>query len=402
MNIPNEVVTLLTRLESNGFEAFVVGGCVRDSLLGKAPADWDICTSAHPEEVQALFTDHFVVPSGLKHGTVTVVSRKMNVEITTYRQDGQYLDNRHPESVTYTKSLREDLKRRDFTINAMAYSPKTGLIDYFNGRRHLEQKLLCCVGEPTTRFSEDALRILRGLRFAATYDLTIEPETIRAIHACRDRLTSISVERIFDELRKTLMAAEFAKILAEYPDILGVIFPDAREHFLFSDQWQKFMQNLSNLSPSIPLRLAAILFWFHDAKNYLPLCKSAIIRLKPDKKTLQHCMTLLECQLLPLPVTLTETRRFLGRYNTETLEEILEWRAVQLGEENIQVKEFLKEIKDKHLCCTLSELAVSGDTLQKHGLSGTDIGTALRRALNAVIEDTIPNEKEALIKFLFS
>ncbi|MBO5364922.1 MAG: CCA tRNA nucleotidyltransferase, partial [Clostridia bacterium] len=206
MKLPTEVSNLLTRLESKGFEAFVVGGCVRDSLLNKKPADWDICTSAYPEDVQAIFPDHFVLPTGLKHGTVTVVSDGIHVEITTYRKDGIYLDSRHPESVTYTEEIKEDLKRRDFTINAMAYSPKKGLLDYFNGRNHLKKGVLCCVGDPVTRFSEDALRILRGLRFAAGYGLTIEPKTARAIHLCRDGLKSISAERILTELKKLLIS----------------------------------------------------------------------------------------------------------------------------------------------------------------------------------------------------
>ncbi len=402
MKIPKEISQLLARLESNGFEAFVVGGCVRDSLLGKTPVDWDICTSACPEDVQKLFTDYFVIPTGLKHGTITVVSKGMNVEITTYRLDGQYTDYRRPESVTYTKNLLEDLKRRDFTMNAMAYSPKSGLIDHFNGQEHLKQKLLCCVGDPFTRFSEDALRILRGLRFSTTHGLIIERNTAKAIHDCKSGLASISAERIYTELRKTLESPNFSRILVEYPDVLATLFPDAKEHFIFSDQWEKFMQKLAYLPESFPLRFASLLYWCHKCKNYPELCKSIIHQLKPDKKTQEHIMTLIDCQLLPFPDSLPETRRFLGRYGTQIFEELIAWRTVQFGEEHTQSKDFLKEILNNNLCCTIRDLAISGNHLQKLGLSGAEIGKALHMALNAVIESKVPNTEECLIKFLFS
>ncbi len=402
MKLPKEISQLLARLESKGFEAFVVGGCVRDSLLGKTPADWDICTSAYPEEVQALFTDHFVIPTGIQHGTVTVVSGNRNVEITTYRQDGQYLDHRHPTSVAYTRSLLEDLKRRDFTINAMAYSPNTGLIDHFNGQIHLEQKILCCVGDPMTRFQEDSLRILRGLRFSATYGLTIEHATATAIHSCKDGLSAISSERIYTELKKILTSPNFALVLAEYPDILATIFPDAKEHFIFSNQWKTFMQNLTSLPASFPLRFASLLYWCYEADDYTKLCKSILVRLKPDKKTMQHLMILIACQSSPLPTSMAETRRFIGEYGEEILTEILAWNSVQLGKEATYVQDYLNEIKEKHLCCTIKELAISGTQLQENGLSGLEIGSALHRCLEAVINDVVPNTKESLIKFLFS
>ncbi len=402
MYIPAEVSMLLERLKSNGFEAFVVGGCVRDSLLGLSPADWDICTSALPEEVQRVFCDFNVIPTGIKHGTVTVISGGYPVEITTYRKDGRYLDNRHPESVIFTSDIGEDLKRRDFTINAMAYSPQTGILDYYDGEKHLQDKVLSCVGNPIKRFSEDALRILRGLRFSAAYRLSIEPETVEAIHRCRSGLNSVSAERIFTELKKLLLSPDFARVLEDFPDILGTIFPHTEAFFIASAPWRKFIHNLSSLPPSFPLRLASIFYWFHAEKNYLSICNSSLRALKPDKKTFQHAELLIQLQTAPFPKTLAETRFFIHRYGNEILTELILWRTIQFKENVETIKKFQNEIQEKNLCCTINNLAISGNDLKERGLSGTEIGQALDCVLEQVMEGNLPNEKEVLLNFLFS
>ncbi len=402
MYIPKEISELLSRLESHGYEAFVVGGCVRDSLLGIEPADWDICTSARPEEIQHIFEGYSVIPTGIKHGTLTILAGNFSVEITTYRKDGIYLDNRHPDSVTYTPNIQEDLIRRDFTVNAMAYSPKRGLLDFHGGQAHLKEKLLCCVGNPQTRFTEDALRILRGLRFAAVYGLTIEPKTALAIHDCRKNLECISAERIYSELKKLLISPDFSKILAEYPDILATIFPAFDGTFLFSDEWKQFMHKLSSLPASFPLRLSSIFYWCKNVVDYRTLCELSTKSLKPDKHTYKHFMTLLQYQDTPLPQTLPEIRRFIGSNGSEILLELLEWRTIQFQEINQRTRDLLIEIQEHHHCCNISELDISGNDLKERGLSGLEIGKALSLLLEQVIDGNLPNEKNVLLNFLFS
>ncbi len=402
MKIPEAVSVILDRLESNGFEAFVVGGCVRDSLLGKTPADWDVCTSAKPDEIQSSFHDFSVIPTGLKHGTITVISDGLPIEVTTYRQDGEYLDNRHPISVTYTKHLLEDLKRRDFTMNAMAYSPQRGVVDQFHGEQHLNQRILCCVGDATQRFTEDALRILRGLRFAATYKLTFDPETESSIHQCKNGLHSISAERIYAELQRLFVAPDMARILSKFPDILSVIFPTASDYFEPSEQWDEFLKKAETLPPSFPLRFSAFLYPLHSSTDVGTLSKEILNSLKPDKKTRDSILKLIECQTIPLPKSLAETRRFVGKYGVNVLEDTLLFHRVILGTDTYLVQSFLKEIQTKNLCCTIKDLAISGTHLQDRGLNGIEIGATLQRALDAVIDGSVPNTENSLIIFLFS
>ena len=204
LEIPKNAETILHILEKAGYEAYVVGGCVRDSILGRSPDDWDITTSAKPEQVKALF--HRTVDTGLQHGTVTVLMEKEGYEVTTYRVDGEYEDGRHPKEVTFTASLKEDLKRRDFTINAMAYNPSSGLVDLFGGLEDIERKIIRCVGDPLERFTEDALRIMRAVRFSAQLGFAIEEETRKALKVLAPNLKHVSAERIQVELVKLLMS----------------------------------------------------------------------------------------------------------------------------------------------------------------------------------------------------
>lgn len=402
MKIPTKVTQILDRLESNGFEAFVVGGCVRDSILGISPADWDVCTSAFPEDVQAVFSDFFVIPTGLKHGTVTVILDNMQVEITTYRRDGMYLDHRHPDSVCFTSNIQEDLKRRDFTINAMAYSPRKGLVDFFEGVNHLKKKILCCVGNPQKRFSEDALRILRGIRFAARFGLTIEPETSQAIHDCKDGIHSISAERILVELIKILESPNLSFVLSDYPDVLATIFPNIKNSFTVSASWNEIIEKLSLLPSSFPLRISALLDWCYRNGNQQELLDDAIKKLKPDNKTRHHISRLLECLQHKVPEGLIDARKFIGKYGLTILEEILVINEVLYDYKANNIKRIIKEIQEKKLCCTLDQLAISGHDLKMKGLSGTNIGLFLHQALDAVTEGRVANTKESLLNFLFS
>ena len=228
--IPSYVQTVLERLNARGHEAFAVGGCVRDTMDGREPSDWDVCTSALPGETKAAFSGFRVIETGIRHGTVTVLSEGRPVEITTYRVDGVYSDGRHPDSVSFTASLREDLARRDFTMNAMAFAPGTGVVDPFGGQEDLRRGLLRCVGDPSARFSEDALRILRALRFSAVYGYRIEPETAAAAHSLRQTLGAVSPERRLTELRKLLTGGEAAQVLAGFSDVLAAAVPGLGEN----------------------------------------------------------------------------------------------------------------------------------------------------------------------------
>ncbi len=388
--IPKEISSILSRLNSHGFEAFVVGGCIRDSLLGKTPTDWDICTAATPDKVQEIFADTPVLLTGLKHGTVTVLWNHQPIEITTFRKDGDYTDHRRPDSVTYTDDFKEDLKRRDFTINAMAYSPKTGIIDFFDGQEHLKKNLLCCVGDPKTRLSEDALRILRGLRFAAVYGFTIQEETARAIHLLKNTLTDISAERIYAELQKIIVAPHLGGILSGFSDVFTVIFPGVPE--IFADA-NALSQKISALPEDFALRIAGI---FSHGKD-MATCQRSLRRLKADRKTTGQVLSLLGCLACPIPETLPEMRRRIRDYGLETVAGFL------LLNPDDKATGYYKEIQEKHLCCTLADLAIDGDDLQETGgIVGAEVGKALNRSLDAVIAGSVPNEKTALLNFLFS
>ncbi len=417
MKIPDDISKLLCRLNDSGYEAFVVGGCVRDSLLGLPPADWDICTAAKPEEIQNVFSKHTVIPTGIHHGTVTVVLPTGNVEITTYRQDGAYLDFRHPASVTFSSSLYEDLKRRDFTVNAMAYSHESGIIDPFGGQTHLRQRLLCCVGDPDTRFQEDALRILRALRFAAVYSFCIESKTADAIHRCKMGLLHISSERIWAELKKIMLSDSYSEVLFQYPDLLNSLFPSSG--FPLSPEenksWLSFMKTLCRLPSVLPLRLAGLFFWCRmqneNDEDYLRLCRENLSYLKTDRKTRQQVLKLAELFLLPLPDSLTETRQMIGAWGRELFGWFLDWKQAQQPFSQASASESMLEnarcyhqtIISQNLCCCVSELAVTGKDLTDAGMSpGKEIGQALDRALVQVIAGRLPNEKKELINFLFS
>ena len=267
--LPAPVISLLTRLEQAGFSAYVVGGCVRDSLQGLTPHDWDICTSALPAQMQDIFRDLHTVETGLKHGTLTVVVDHVPYEVTTYRVDGDYTDHRHPDSVRFVDSLTMDLARRDFTVNAMAYSPETGLADPFDGQRDLAAGLIRCVGRPEQRFEEDALRILRALRFASVHDFAIEAATSSALRKMAPDLHRVAGERIREELLKLLCGKAAGRILREYPEVLAEIIPeirpmigyDQKNHHHSYDLWEHTVRGLEGVPADPVLRLAMLL---HD------------------------------------------------------------------------------------------------------------------------------------------
>ena len=327
IKIPQEVQLILKVLTAQGYEAYVVGGCVRDSLLGKKPQDWDICTSALPQEVKKAFNNLPVLETGLKHGTVTVMIDHKPYEVTTYRIEDQYSDNRHPDKVEFVKDLEQDLARRDFTINAMAYNPKSGLVDCFNGLADLDNKIIRCVGKAEERFLEDGLRILRAIRFASTYNFKIERATTEAIYSKKNLLANLAGERIQIELDKLLCGSGVKEILHQFAEVLAVIIPEIwpmlgfepnNPHHIY-DLWTHTIESVAQAPPQLVLRLTMLLHdlgkpdcytvdekgighFYGHSKISAEKAKDILQRLKYDRATIDTVLTLVanhDLDLLP-------------------------------------------------------------------------------------------------------
>ena len=453
MVIPEPVKQALEQLERAGHEAFPVGGCVRDALMGKQPSDWDIATAAEPGRVTEVFRDRRVIETGLKHGTVTVLIGGMPLEITTYRVDGLYTDHRRPDGVTFTRSLTEDLARRDFTVNAMACHPQKGVIDPFGGRGDLERGILRCVGEADKRFGEDPLRILRGMRFMATYGFTAEAETDASMRRNRELLRFISAERIRVELEKLLLGPFARKVLLSYPEILTFVIPelgpcvDFPQHNLWHDLdvYAHTLKTVECVPAEPALRWAAL---FHDIAK--PVCfftdekgerhfyghadagadmaVKIMARLKFDNATRDTVRNLVSCHMdYPEPAERSVNRAIL-RCGAEHFGEILLLqRADNLAltadelsprteplpltekmlskrrdsfKKNEAVSRLFEEMQKKPHCFGTGELLIDGQSIMALGFGGADIGRAKEMLLWAVADGKVANETEALTAYL--
>lgn len=431
VDIPAPVREILETLETAGHRAWCVGGCVRDALLGRAPEDWDVTTAARPEETMALFGDR-AVPTGLHHGTVTVRTAAGGVEVTTLRRDGAYRDHRRPESVTFTDSLEEDLRRRDFTVNALAVDLRGTLQDPLGGRADLAAGVLRCVGDPDRRFDEDALRILRGARFAAQLGFAIHPDTAAAIHRNRALLGDIAPERIWTELKKLVTGAHAAEVLRAYPDVIGVFWPevlpmvgfDQRNRHHCHDVWEHTLHALAAVPPEVELRLAMLLhdigkpncftvdekgqghFYGHPAES-ARLAGEMLRRLRADNATTETVVRLVTWHDKNIPRTRSGVARALGKLGERDLRRLLdvkradnlaqapEYRAVQ-GEID-KAEAILDQLLAESACVSLRQLAVNGRDLLALGLSGPAVGRILRTLLDAVLDETLPNQRAALL-----
>lgn len=375
----------IARLNAAGYEAFAVGGCVRDALLGLPPKDWDIATMAPPREVETVFADCRVVETGLRHGTVTVLFDGQPLEITTYRVDGAYADGRHPDGVTFTPSLSEDLKRRDFTVNAMAWHPESGLFDPFDGKKDLRNGVLRCVGEATRRFHEDALRILRALRFAAKLDFTIDPATARAAVALRGTLNKISRERVAAEMNGLLLGRAAGRVLRDYPAVAA-----QSVRGLTAEDVSRAAQSVALLPAVLPLRWSALLF------PLSPACaREALEALKmPGSLTRETERILAACRAQITPDSLPEA---LVRYGEETLRAAFSLRSAQgdLSAEACDAR--LSALLRQGVCHSLRQLAVNGDDLRAIGLTGRQIGDTLQALLLCAARGEALNERGALL-----
>ena len=395
INIPKEVETALNTLHANGYEAYIVGGCVRDSIMGIIPSDWDIATSAKPEEVLLCFNDRRTIETGIKHGTVTVIINKMQIEITTYRIDGEYSDNRRPDDVLFTDKIEFDLKRRDFTINSLAYN-KNGIIDLFGGLNDINNKIVKCVGDADERFNEDGLRILRALRFASVLTFYIEENTSDSIHRNKNLLNNISMERINIEFNKMIMGRNFQNILLEYREVIEVFLPEIRD---LTKEELEHRFNAMKVLNSLTLRLSVFLHKINSTDKIL-------MNLKYDNKTVKTVKILAENideKIYPDPVNI---KRWLNKINYANLNYLIKIKKALFDseyEELTKSEMIMKEIIAAKQCYSLKTLAINGQDLIDAGMpKGKNIGILLNKVLNEVIEGNIDNKKDILLQVILS
>ena len=392
-----DVLHIIEVLRRHGHRADAVGGCVRDFLMGKEPFDIDITTSAKPEEMKAIFAGEKTIETGIKHGTLTLLLHGVPYEITTYRVDGEYADHRHPTEVVFSETLAEDLARRDFTVNAMCYSPSEGLTDLYGGRRDLENKIIRAVGEAERRFTEDALRILRGLRFSATLGFSIEEETAAAMRKCAHLLSFVSAERVLVEWKKLLGGREARRVLSEYKEVLSVALP-----FLANVPTER-LSDLENLSAEERMLLLFALMPSSE-ESLAARFEVAALSLRSDRAFIRRGMAVLShlfdadkkdeeslCLLL----------HHLGEDGAKTVLSLR--RALASAEERgVAVSRMadLNRLIEKNPCVSLASLAVGGKELASVGLRGVAIGEALSYLLFEVMGGRVENEARALLSHL--
>ncbi|MDR1688850.1 MAG: CCA tRNA nucleotidyltransferase [Clostridiales bacterium] len=391
MELPRQVLNILNKLNENGREAYVVGGCVRDFLLGKKPKDYDIATSALPLEVKRLFSK--TVDTGIKHGTVTVLTQGVAIEVTTYRIDGKYTDNRRPETVEFTASLKEDLLRRDFTVNAIAYHPELGFVDYFEGMSDLKQKIIRGVGNPAKRFDEDALRMLRALRFAAVLRFEIENETKKAIFQKAELIKNISAERIRDELLK-IITSGFPEILNLLAGSALLFYPMPKLHNYLENNLEEIRKALSKCQGELAHCLAAF-FIKSDAKT----AQTFMLELRMDKKTVNEVATLLKWVNEPAAEDMYQTRKMLSKIGHDALRSVYILKEKLSGVSLAENFKMLNTVLENNECCLLKDLAVSGnDIMEVSHLKGKQLGEALEKLLDCVHKNPAENTKEILLR----
>ena len=408
-----------------------MGGCVRDSLLGLQPHDFDLCTSALPEETEAVFAHRRLVLAGKKHGTVGVVTDGGVVEITTFRTEGDYADNRHPDWVEFVPQVEKDLARRDFTVNAMAWSEKRGFADPFSGREDLKKGILRAVGEPEQRFREDSLRILRGVRFAVRYGLEVEPETAQAMVSLAPLMDNLARERVFDELCKLLLVVK-AEDLLRFGPILAQVIPELKPMLGFDqhsphhayDLFTHTAHVVAGVPAELTLRWAALLHdigkiptftrdetgrghFYGHATVGAEMADEVLRRLKAPTVLREDTVTLIGRHMTKIEPTKKNVRRWLSRLGWDTVERILLLQQADMGSKGTgkpagmdqfsEIRERMRQIREENACLSLKDLAVGGHDLMALGYRGKAIGICLEALLEKVLEETLPNEKEALL-----
>lgn len=434
--IPEHARQAIDILEHNGYTAYAVGGCIRDSLLGKTPHDWDICTNCRPEKMKEVFEGFRTIDTGLKHGTVTIMIENELIEITTFRSDGEYENHRKPAQVKFVDDLYLDLERRDFTINAMCCCKSDEVIDLFGSQKDLHNGILRCVGNASQRFEEDALRILRGLRFASVLDFKIHDGTKRAMFEKKQLLECISSERISEELKKLLCGKAAEKVLSEYKEIIAVIIPEIRPCFGFAqnnphhcyDIWEHIIKSVSFVRPEPVIRTAMLLHDIgkpsmatkdengvsHFKKHQFVSAKMAdeiLKRLRFDSRSISYIHDLIWEHDNRIPADMHSVKRFISKYDFQFMLDYLEvrrgdtyaqsdYRRAEKLAELDEIARLTIELADQDTCLKISDLAVNGNDLIALGLDGRNIGIWLKKLLELVIEDKIKNDKTALLEYI--
>ena len=432
MRLPLDISQCIEALEGASFATYAVGGCVRDHLLGLEPQDFDLCTAATPDQIQAVFAHRQLVLAGLKHGTVGVVTETGVVEITTFRTEGDYTDSRHPGWVRFVPTIEEDLARRDFTINAMAWSPTRGLADPFGGAADLKNQVLRAVGDPTLRFREDALRILRGTRFAAKYRLEPDAETEKAMFDQAHLMDDLARERVFEELCKLLTYADVPDLLRWAPIITQVIpelaptlgFDQHSPHHAY-DLYTHIAHVTAATAPDLVLRWAALLHdvgkpatftldenqqghFYGHAKAGAAMADEILHRLKAPTALREQVVRLIEQHMNRPEPERKLLRRWLSRLGRDTLEQLLALQQADMGSKGTEKSEdealfravhsILQEIYTENACLSLKDLAVKGSDLMALGFApGKNLGRCLQTLLEQVLDEQLPNDRTALL-----
>lgn len=434
INIPSEIEYVLERLSKAGYKAYIVGGCVRDAVMGREPKDYDVTTDARPEETAAIFSDDKVIDTGSKHGTMTVIHNGVHVEVTTFRKDSAYSDGRHPDSVTFSDSIEEDLARRDFTINAMAYNDAEGLIDPFGGCDDIEKKIIRTVGAPEDRFNEDSLRMLRAIRFSSTLGFDIEEKTKATIFEKKNDIAErVSAERIQKELEGILVGNDVERVLREYVEIIGVIIPEVlpmvgfeqRTPFHIYDVWEHTIRVVSGMPADAVSRFAGL---FHDIGK--PPCfiqgedgvghffghpdvsrdmaAEIMGKLKFDNKTRDDVLTLVKWHDLRPAATEKAVRKVIMKITPELFDK---WVAIKRADNGAQsplladrqsgisaVAVVGHELMESEEALSLKTLRVNGRDIMSLGvLQGPEVGRIMSALLEDVLEERVPNEHDALM-----
>ena len=433
IEIPKNVKTLLERLNKNGYEAYIVGGCVRDSLLSKKPYDFDITTNAMPNEMLEIFSDFKIIPTGIKHGTLTIMIEDQSFEVTTYRMDGEYLDNRHPKEVTFSRSLAQDLERRDFTINALAYNKQDGLVDLFDGISDLKGKNIKCVGDPDKRFTEDALRIMRAIRFASTLGFKIDYKTKESILKNCHLLKNVSMERIRDELLKLLCGDNVTAVLIEYREVIATIIPELRVTFDFDQHNKHHIYNVYDhmafavgySKPDPDVRLALLLHdigkpacyktdengaghFYGHGKAGEKISRPILKRLRLPTQTVELISDLILYHDYPIEPKRRVVLRRLNKFGEDKLRKLMMVKEgdslahnpkyLRRAEETEEINEIIDDVISCNECYSLKTLKISGTDLKSLGIpAGKRIGIILNTLLSEVIEGNIENSHEVLI-----
>ena len=431
MILPEYILSCLDALEDAGFAAYAVGGCVRDACLGLQPSDYDLCTAALPEQTEQVFAGHKLVLAGKKHGTIGVCTEGGVVEITTFRTEGSYRDNRHPDWVEFVPDIEQDLARRDYTINAMAYSPRRGFADPFGGREDLAKSKLRAVGDPVRRFSEDSLRILRGVRFAVRYGLDVDPETAQAMEQQAHLMDNLARERVFEELCRLLPLVK-AEDLLRFAPVLGAAIPELNPLMGFDQHSPHHAYDLythvAYVTGAVPgeltVRWAALLHdigkvstftrdetgrghFYGHAPAGAELAEQVLLGLKAPTRLRCQVVELIGDHMTRLQPEKKLLRRQLSRLGWEQLERELELQQADMSSKGTaepgdleifpEIRRMLEEIRREDSCLKVTDLAVNGEDLMALGYQGRQIGERLHWLLEQVLEETLPNDRQALL-----